>query len=200
MKTIILILAFITSVSTADGATTLGKTYPIIEKDAMTEIKEKASKVDWGKAFDKKKQSERMKTFRPKGMTRLPKSNQNRLRSVDMTYTLEFDIPDGKGGILYPRGYRFNPLDYVRYPGMMVVIDGTKKEQVEWFKKSKYYKNINVKLLLSDGNYYELKKQLNQSVYYAFPDMVRRFKVMSVPSVIWQKEGDRNMSILEVAL
>jgi conjugal transfer pilus assembly protein TraW len=26
--------------------------------------------------------------------------------------------------VLYPKGYSFNPLDYVSYPGVLVVIDG----------------------------------------------------------------------------
>jgi len=26
-----------------------------------------------------------------------------------MTYTTEIDVPDGKGGVLYPKGYTFNP-------------------------------------------------------------------------------------------
>lgn len=197
-KIIILILSYIIITSVAYGSQ--GKTYPIYEKDAITEIKSAASKVDWNKYLSREAQEKKLKEFKPKGLTKLPNATTSRVRNVDMTYTLEFDIPDGKGGILYPKGYMFNPLDYVRYPGMMIVLDGTRKEQIEWFRKSKYYNKINVKLLLTDGNYYNLKNQLNQSVYYAFPDMIRRFKVSHVPSVIWQKEGSNLMSIMEVGL
>lgn len=177
-----------------------GKTYPIYEKDAITEIKSAASKIDWNQYLSREAQEKKLKEFKPKGLVKLPSATTSRVRNVDMTYTLEFDIPDGKGGILYPKGYVFNPLDYVRFPGMMVVLDGTRKEQIEWFKKSKYFNKYNVKLLLTDGNYYNLKNQLNQSVYYAFPDMIKRFKVSYVPSVIWQKDGSNLMSILEVGL
>jgi conjugal transfer pilus assembly protein TraW len=197
-KIIILILSYIIITSVAYGSQ--GKTYPIYEKDAITEIKSAASKVDWNKYLSREAQEKKLKEFKPKGLTKLPNATTSSVRNVDMTYTLEFDIPDGKGGILYPKGYMFNPLDYVRYPGMMIVLDGTRKEQIEWFRKSKYYNKINVKLLLTDGNYYNLKNQLNQSVYYAFPDMIRRFKVSHVPSVIWQKEGSNLMSIMEVGL
>lgn len=203
MKTaaiIVGIMACILTASTSYGSAVQRKTYPIAEKDALLEIKERASKVDWKKYLSKEAQEEKINSFKPKGLVKLPAAKKNRARSVDMTYSLEFDIPDGKGGILYPRGYTFNPMDYVRFQGMMVVIDGTSKEQVDWFKNSKYFNNYNVKLLLTDGNYYKIQNQLNQNVYYAFPDMIKRFKVACVPSVIWQKEGDRNMSILEVMI
>ena len=43
-----------------------------------------------------------------------------------MTYTTEIDVPDGKGGILYPKGYTFNPLEYLTYSKTIIVINGSR--------------------------------------------------------------------------
>ncbi len=40
-----------------------------------------------------------------------------------MTFTLGNDIPDGKGGVLYPKGYAFNPSNYLSLTSLLVVID-----------------------------------------------------------------------------
>jgi len=69
----------------------------------------------------------------------LPSALEDSIRTVDMTYTTEFDVPDGRGNILYPKGYVFNPLEYVYLPNMLVFINGGKKDQVEWFNSSAYF-------------------------------------------------------------
>ena len=48
---------------------------------------------------------------------------------VDMTYTLDRDIADEKGNVVYPKGYTFNPLDYITYPGTLVILDGNSPTQ-----------------------------------------------------------------------
>ena len=87
-----------------------GMTYRIAERDALTEIEERAKQVDWHKVLDKRK----IENYQgPPDRVRLPRAKRNRSFQVDMTYTTEIDVPDGKGGILYPTGYTFNPLDYI---------------------------------------------------------------------------------------
>jgi len=176
---------------------TFGQTYPIAERDALEEIKERAAHIDWGRIFSRENMEKAVKAYRP-DTPFLPRAQKQRVRLVDMTYTLDIDIPDGKGGILYPKGYTFNPLDYVDFPRTLVVINGDDVSQVAWFSRSDYSKNVKAMLLLTGGSYYDLGKKLDRPVFYATPDIVNRLQLEAVPSIVRQK--GRYMEVKEVAV
>ncbi len=166
---------------------TFGTTYPIAERDALAEIEAQAEQVDWGRIFNRKKSEQMIKNYHPEDSVSLPRAAKDRVRTVDMSYTLEFDIPDEKGNIMYPAGYVFNPLEYMQYPNTIVIIDGSDRAQVEWFKRSPHCKDITTKLLITTGNYYDLAQELHRSVFYASSLIVSRFQLLAVPCVVRQK-------------
>jgi conjugal transfer pilus assembly protein TraW len=173
----------------------VGRTWPIAEVDALTEIEARARQVDWNKVIDKKK----VETFQgPPDTMRLPRAKRDRVFLVDLTYTTEIDVPDGKGGILYPKGYTFNPLDYLTYPKTMVVINGNDPEQVQWLAASEYATRLDVTLLLTEGRYGPVAKRVNRPVFYANRKIIDRFRLKAVPSIIRQK--GRLIEVTEVAL
>ena len=104
-----------------------------------------------------------------------------------MTYTTEIDVPDGRGGILYPKGYTFNPLEYVTMPYVLVFINGSDRRQVEWFDNSPYIKDMKTTLVLTGGSYYELSKHFKRPAYYAVRNIAERLGIEHVPSVAVQK-------------
>jgi len=165
----------------------VGATYPIAERDVLAEIEERARAVDWGKAFDPKRMSEKIRNYRPGEMDVLPAAKKDRVFQVDVSWTLDFDIPDGRGGILYPRGFSFNPLAHVFLPNVLVVIDGGDERQVEWFKASPYAKDHRVMLLLCGGSYTRVMEKLKRPAFYADARIVKRFQLKAVPAVIVQK-------------
>ncbi len=162
-----------------------GATYPIAGQDALSELMQKVRQVDWKKQFSGIRQS--VHAFQPPDLARLPRARHDRTFMVDPTYTLPFDIPDGKGGILYPKGYTFNPLDYVGLPDMLVFIDGADRRQLEWFQKSPYAKAPNVMLLLTGGSYPKVEKEIQRPVFYAPEKITKRFRIDAVPSVLYQQ-------------
>ena len=176
----------------------LGRTYSIVERDALEEIQERAKAVNWEKAFNRKDAKKKIKNYKPRNLSKLPRALENKAFLVDMTYTLDIDIPDGKGNILYPKGYTFNPLEYVQVPNTIVVIDGTDKEQVEWFSKSNYANDYNTTFMISDGSYYDLMKKFKRPVYFADDRIIDRLKLKAVPSIIRQK--DKYMEVCEVGI
>ena len=165
---------------------TVGVTYEIAEEDALAAFQERAKQVNWNKVFSREKAEKLIREYKPKGLISLPRATQDRNFHVDMTYTLEFDIPDGKGGILYPKGYTFNPLDYVQMPTILVIINGDDTDQVKWFKESGYDKDFKTMLLLVGGSYSDLMKKLDRPVFYADQKIVDKFKLKAVPSVVRQ--------------
>ena len=173
--------------ASAEVLGTFGATYGIAEKDALADIKDHAKKVNWDTVVDKKAMTRRIKKYKPSGLPMLPVTKENRSFLRDMTYTTEIDVPDGRGGILYPKGYTFNPLEYLTLPNSIVFIDGSDKKQVKWFENSPYLKDINTMLILTNGSYYELNKRFKRPVYYAVRNIVARMGIEHVPSVAVQK-------------
>ena len=117
---------------------------------------------------------------------------------VDLTHTLEEDLVDAQGTILYPRGFTFNPLRYISLTGALVVIDGSDPEQVAWFKGSSYGSNRRALLLLSGGLAAPLRDELRRPVAYLTEDIVRRLQLRAVPSIV--VERDSQLMIREVSL
>lgn len=177
---------------------TFGAVYPIAEPDSLAELKEKAAKVDWKRHLDREKLTRKVRNFMPKDLKRLPAARRDRAFLSDLSYTLDTDIPDGKGGILYPKGYTFNPLDYIRFQRTIVVINGKERRQVEWFRKSPWFKDVNAMLLLTDGSYFPLGDSLRRPVFYANSLIVERLGLKAVPSVARQK--GRYMEVREYAV
>lgn len=191
-------LVGITSLCAVDLGT-IGATYPIKEKDALVEIQEKAGALKQSRI--KAELQKAVRGYRPgdsQGRAALKAAKEERTFTVDLTHTLEFDIPDGKGGVLYPKGYRFNPLDYVNYPRTLVAIDGADTRQVEWFRSSPYSKDLSVTLLISNGSYRDLAKTLKRPVFYTTGAIIEKFRLRAVPSIIAQK--GRVMEVREVAV
>jgi conjugal transfer pilus assembly protein TraW len=170
---------------------TFGKTYEIIERDALEEIQERAAQINWKSKLD----GIQPKEFLPRGLKDLPRAGWDNTFLVDMTYTLDFDIPDGKGGILYPKGYRFNPLDYLSFNQTLVVFDGDDPLQIAWLRSSGLLSKNNTVLLLSGGSFSDVGKGLDRLVYYVTPQMVDRFHLRFTPAVIQRR--DRMMEVRE---
>jgi conjugal transfer pilus assembly protein TraW len=177
---------------------TFGAMYPIAEPDALAEMKAKAARVDWKKYLDREKLTRRVREYRPKDLERLPAAGRDRTFLADMTYTLDMDIPDGKGGILYPKGYTFNPLDFVTLDRTLVIIDGSDARQVEWFRKSAWRGDVKAMLLLTGGNWYRVEEKLKRPVFYADRRMVAKLGLKAVPAVAVQK--GRYMEVREYGI
>jgi len=173
---------------------TVGQIYPIAECDALTEIETRAKEINWRSILDKEKPED----FRPSNLVPLPRAQHERSFLVDMTYTLEFDVPDGRGGNLYSRGYRFNPLDYVPFNQTLVVLNGDDPEQVGWLMSSSFLSEPGSQILLTQGSFSRVGKQLGRAVFYADRRILERFNLAAVPSVISRK--GRLMEVKEIEI
>lgn len=173
---------------------TFGKVYSIAEPDALVEIEKRAREINWQSILEK----ENPKDFRPSNLVRLPRATHGRTFLVDMTYTLQFDVPDGRGGILYPRGYRFNPLDYLPFKQTLVVLNGDDPEQLTWLQNSRLLKEPNSMILLSQGAFSTVGQKLGRAIFYADKRILDRFNIAAVPSVI-SKHG-RLMEVKEIEI
>lgn len=165
----------------------VGNTYKIKERDLIEVLQGKMQKKMNNGEWDKEVQGMRDKTQsfidRPKGIS-LPVTQKYSATSIDVTYRLPEDILDSKGKILHKKGKVVNPLDVYPIKRGLCFIDGDDKEQVA-FAKSKCYPNE--KIVLVNGSYADVARKLDVRIYFdQKQQLVNRFKVSSVPTVIRQ--------------
>ena len=170
----------------------VGPTSAVVETDLGEELRQRAVRVD----------VERLRSaqarYQPANLQALPRATKDATTMVDLTHTLEQDVQDANGQVLYPAGFTFNPLQYVSLSGALVVIDGSDPEQVAWFKGSPYGSNRRALLLLSGGLAAALRDGLQRPVAYLTQDIAQRLQVRAAPSVV--VERDNQLVIREVSL
>lgn len=103
----------------ANAATSqIGRTWPIAEPDALSEIEGKVAALppDMSKTFGPRAKWSALKSA-PLGV-----ATADRVRTVVPFYTLDFDIKLPDGRTLYPKGFTFNPLRFVTLAQRLVVV------------------------------------------------------------------------------
>jgi conjugal transfer pilus assembly protein TraW len=169
-----------------------GKTYPVVEQNITKELQQKVAKIDIETLFNTHNR------YQPANLHPLPRTSSDRRFTVDLSYSLDHDIKDSQGNLLYPQGFTFNPLQYAGLRGGLVVIDGGDPEQVKWFQASPYFQNHRAIILLSGGYAAELKQELQRPVYYLTHDIAARLQLKAVPSVVFEQRN--KLTVREVHL
>lgn len=183
----------------AYGATT----YPIAEPDLLQEIEERMFRAEERIEEEARRIREGIRKLRPVFFSSVPRSERSYVYEVDMEYTLEFDIPrvDGKGnvvGILYPKGFKFNPLKHIpNVPPTLVIFNPKAESEVRYVEKILKEKGGELMLIASDVGAFEAMERFKRPVYYLHRDMVRRLRIKHSLSVVsWDKE--RGVAVVEV--
>lgn len=163
---------------------TVGEAYPVAESDVREAMKQEVM-ANWERK--KKEYQENISAYRPVDLHPLSRAKQDRSFLVDMGFTLERDVKDRDGRVVYAKGSIFNPLEYMNLSIGLVVIDGSDAAQVKWFRESPYRENHRMKLLLSGGYAQELIAALNRAVFYLSSDVAERLQLAAVPCVAIQQ-------------
>lgn len=197
-------ISLITSVMVLYGASNneifVGETHNFAEADMIEAIHKhiEDNKPQIMERIEKEKDrvKAKVKNYKPDGLIALEPALKDRVFYPDMRYTLDRDIADAEGKIIYPKGFTFNPLEYTKLTYGIIVINGKNRDEVEWFKNSKYANTIAYRLFITDGSYYDLIKELNQQVFYCLPSITKRFKLEHTPSIVVQKANKMEVSEL----
>lgn len=180
----------------------LGQTYEFAERDMIELIYEHINKnkdeINARLDSERDKSKEKIKNFKPKGLKPLEPAMQDKTFYPPLEYTLKNDIVGADGRVIYKKGYTFNPADYVKIHYAMIVIDGTNEDEIEWLKKSDYLNSIAYRILLSDGNYYEMMKEFKQEMFYLMPEIRTKFQIQKTPSII--KQVGNKIEVKEICL
>jgi conjugal transfer pilus assembly protein TraW len=209
---------YVLSIEAADLGV-YGKSYPIKEADIEQEIVRKLSIYQENgelEKFQKNYQKEVTKQIKnPNRVLGITNALENRTRIFDPTIYLEEDIAIPKGGIeqakknpelieyevLHKAGTAINPLKYMLFNEPLIFVDGNNEEQLE-YARDYQDKDALAKIILIDGK--PGFKEINNKEYQYFFDQwgaySQRFKIVRVPSAVYQKEGDLVLTINEINL
>ena len=115
---------------------------------------------------------------------RFPQVEKETVYLIDPTYTLQEDIRDQNGSILFPKGTKANPADY-GVLGRYVIIDGDDPKQVEFAVKGGFRK-----IMIVAGDLVKLTARYGQRFYFVNDRIIDLVKLKRVP-VVFEQEGNR---------
>jgi conjugal transfer pilus assembly protein TraW len=110
---------------------------------------------------------------------------------MDPSFTLDRNILDAQGRLLFPAGTRKNPLEIVSLSKHLLFFDARDRRQVNRARELLATYQGKVKPILTGGSYLDLMKSWRIPVYYDQQGLLtRRFGIHQVPALVSQ-EGQR---------
>jgi len=171
--------------------------YPILEQDMEEMVKARLKQADWGKVREELQRKVKDRLHEGPNLPLTP-AQESRVFTVDITQRYQHDIPNHDGSaVIVKAGTEINPLVHVTLRHRYMVIDGRDQAHVE-YAKMMMKQDRSIQVWLSAGDAAMVRKQLQAPVYWVQPDMVSRFQLAHVPSVISQ--NGPVLKIEEIAL
>ena len=107
---------------------------------------------------------------------------------VDPSFTLERNIVDAEGRLLFPAGTRKNPLEVVSMSKRLLFFDARDRRQVAQARELIARYDGKVKPILTAGSYLELMKTWQMPVYFDQQGtLTRRLGIGQVPALVSQE-------------
>ncbi len=182
-----------------------GRTYAFAEEDALSEIARRAE--EWmdrnrGRVLARLRERVRERLERLACDVTILTSEKDFEYMAEGNYTLPFDVPDPRrrGAVLYPKGFTYNPLEYVTVPGSFLFFDASDPREVVMLPAIISRAPAPVRVLVLGGDYVDLlhgiaRRFSDRAVIFPGCDALKRFmKLYGVkpyaPSLVVQ-EGRR---------
>ena len=174
---------------------TIGPTYPIAEQNLldfiMARLREKERSGELQRMEDLAKARAMQSVRSPKPVSGLSRVQTARTFYFDPTFTIDRNITDESGSLLFPAGMKINPLDVVSLSKHLLFFDARDPRQVEQAKALIDVYQGRVKPILVGGSYLDLMKSWNRQVFYDQEGtLVRKLGITAVPAIVSQ-EGSR---------
>jgi conjugal transfer pilus assembly protein TraW len=110
---------------------------------------------------------------------------------VDPTWTLDRNVVDEQGKLLFPAGTKVNPLDYAPLTQYLLFFDQREKAQVAFARQFIEQSKARVKPILIGGEPLKLMRQWKREVFYDQGGVLsRKFLLKQSPAIVSQ-EGKR---------
>jgi len=162
-------------------------------------IRERIQQADWN-ALQRQLDTQVKDKLKHGPGIALPRATASRAFSVDPTVKFEKDVKREDGAtVLIQAGTQVNPLTQVTLRQRFIVIDCRNRQQVAFAKQQvQQYGAAAVKVMLTAGDFQAVSKTIQDRVYWVLPEIVTRFQLEHVPSVITQ--NGPMLKVEEIAL
>ena len=182
---------------------TLGPTYAIAEPHLLDFIERRLRDKERSGELQRLLQEAQARGIdavkRPPAVAGLQATQTARTFYVDPSFTLDRNIVDAQGRLLFAAGTRKNPLDVVSLSKHLLFFDARDRRQVMRARELIARYEGKVKPILTGGSYLDLMKAWRVSVYFDQQGtLTQRLGIRQVPALVSQ-EGTR-LRIDEIAL
>lgn len=187
----------------AEDLGTVGPTYEIIERDLLKVIQDRFRRMEKTGELARMQGDYKRRVVdaieQPKPVPGILAAQAARTFYIDPTWTLDRNVVDEKGAILFPVGTRVNPFDFDRLTKALLFFDGRDKRQLAFAKRFIAESKLPVKPILIAGEPLKLMREWKREVFYDQGGALsKRFSIAQSPALVSQ-EGNR-LRIDEVRL
>jgi conjugal transfer pilus assembly protein TraW len=174
---------------------TIGPTYPVAEKNLLDVIMARLRAKEASGELKRHEQEARDRAAyavnNPRPVDGLRRAQAARTFYFDPSFTLQSNVVDATGAVLFPAGTRKNPLEVVSLSKHLLFFDARDPGQVARARELIEHYQGKVKPILVGGSYLDLMKRWNKPVFYDQDGtLVRKFGIAAVPAIVSQ-EGQR---------
>lgn len=183
------------SVARAEDLGAIGPTYGIAEQNLldviMARLREKERSGELRKFEQLARDRATQSVMTPKPVAGLRRAETARTTYFDPTFTLDRNIVDETGALLFPAGLRKNPLDVVSMSKHLLFFDARDPRQVARARELIERYQGRIKPILVGGSTITLMQAWKRPVYYDQEGLlVRKLGITAVPTIVSQ-EGAR---------
>ena len=196
LRRIVLFLLAVTLVipglARASDIGTIGPVYPIQEPHLLDFIRQRLQEKERSGELKKLEEQARARGIdavtHPKPVAGIKLAETARTFYFDPTFTLDRNVLDDKGRLLFPAGTRKNPLEIVALSKHLLFFDARDKRQVTRARELIAFYRGRVKPILVGGSYLDLMKSWRAPVYYDQQGVLtHRLGITQVPAIVSQE-------------
>ena len=174
---------------------TLGPTYEIGEPHLLRFIEERLREKERSGELQRLVEQAQARGIeavkQPAPVSGLRPTEVARTFYVDPSFTLDHNIMDASGRLMFAAGTRKNPLEVVSLSRQLLFFDARDARQLRRARELLADRGGRIKPILTGGSYLELMKAGRMPVFYDQQGvLVRRFGIHQVPAIVSQ-EGKR---------
>ncbi len=174
---------------------TLGPTYGIAEPHLLNFIEQRLRDKERSGELQRLMQEAQTRGIesvqRPAPVPGLRATETARTFYVDPSFTLDRNVVDAQGRLLFAAGTRKNPLDVVSLSKHLLFFDARDPRQVARARELLIRYDGKLKPILTGGSYLDLMKAWRVAVYFDQQGtLTRHFGIRQVPAIVSQ-EGQR---------
>ena len=182
-------------VACAIDSGTIGPVYAIQEPHLLDFIRQRLEEKERSGELKKLEEHARGRAVhavrQPTPVAGIKTTETARTFYYDPTFTLDRNVFDDRGNLLFAAGTRKNPLEIVSLTKHLLFFDARDKRQVTRARELLRFYNGRVKPILVGGSYLDLMKAWRTPVYYDQQGaLTRRLGIRQVPAIVSQ-EGRR---------